>query len=149
MTEPIERVHETKIHLLEQIAVMMGGRAAEALVFDDVTTGASDDINKATQVARAMVTKFGMSELGPITYDSEKSVYEQSDISPEMAAKIDAEVKKIAEAAYKNATQVLTKLRKKLDVLAAELLVKETIESDDFIKLIGIKKVIAVAPAKN
>jgi cell division protease FtsH len=141
MTEPIERVHETKIHLLEQIAVMMGGRAAESLVFKDVTTGASDDIDKATQVARAMVTKFGMSELGPITYDSGKSVYEQSEISPEMAAKIDAEVKKIADSAYKNATVVLSKLRKKLDLLAAELLKKETIESDDFIKLIG-KKVL-------
>jgi cell division protease FtsH len=140
MTEPIERVHETKSHLLEQIAVMMGGRVAESLVFKDVTTGASDDINKATQVARAMVTKFGMSDLGPITYDQEKSVYEQSDISPEMAAKIDAEVKKILEAAYKDATIVLSKLRKKLDVLAAELLKKETIESDDFVKLIGIKK---------
>lgn len=149
MTEPIERVHETKAHLLEQIAVMMGGRAAESLVFKDVTTGASDDIDKATQVARAMVTKFGMSDLGPITYDAQKSVYEQSEVSPEMAAKIDAEVKKIAEAAYKNATTVLTKLRKKLDVLAAELLKKETIEADDFIKLIGMKKSLAAAPAKS
>ncbi len=156
MTEPIERVHETKAHLLEQIAVMMGGRAAESLVFEDVTTGASDDIDKATQVARAMVTKFGMSALGPITYDSQKSVYEQSDVSPEMAAKIDAEVKKIADTAYKQANEILTKLRKKLDILASELLVKETIESDDFIKLIGIKKnlpagrqVLATAPAKG
>ncbi|HVF69193.1 MAG TPA: ATP-dependent zinc metalloprotease FtsH [Xanthomonadales bacterium] len=149
MTEPIERVHETKLHLLEQIAVMMGGRAAESLVFEDVTTGASDDIDKATQVARAMVTKFGMSTLGPITYDSQKSVYEQSDISPEMAAKIDTEVKKIADTAYKQASEILVKLRKKLDVLAAELLIKETIESDDFIKLIGIKKVLATAPAKS
>jgi cell division protease FtsH len=87
MTESIERVHETKAHLLEQIAVMMGGRAAESLVFEDITTGASDDIQKATQVARAMVTKFGMSDLGPITFESERSVYEQSDLSPEMAAK--------------------------------------------------------------
>lgn len=140
MTEPIERVHETKAHLLEQIAVMMGGRAAEALVFKDVTTGASDDIDKATQVARAMVTKFGMSDLGPITYDSGKSIYEQSDISPEMAAKIDVEVKKIAETAYKQATVVLTKLRRKLDTLAEELLKKETIDSEDFVKLIGEKK---------
>ncbi|HUQ84730.1 MAG TPA: ATP-dependent zinc metalloprotease FtsH [Candidatus Limnocylindrales bacterium] len=149
MTEPIDRVHETKAHLLEQIAVMMGGRAAESLVFEDVTTGASDDINKATQVARAMVTKFGMSALGPITYDSEKSVYEQSDVSPEMAAKIDAEVKKIADTAYKQANEILVKLRKKLDVLAAELLKKETIESDDFIKLIGPKKNSATTSAKN
>ncbi len=149
MTEPIERVHETKAHLLEQIAVMMGGRAAESLVFKDVTTGASDDIDKATQVARAMVTRFGMSDLGPVTYDTGKSVYEQSDVSPEMAAKIDAEVKKISDAAYKNASTVLVKLRKKLDLLAEQLLKKETIDSDDFIKLIGAKKVLAPVPVKK
>lgn len=146
MTESIERVHETKAHLLEQIAVMMGGRAAESLIFDDVTTGASDDIAKATNVARAMVTQFGMSDLGPVNFDSDKSIYEQKDLSPEMAAKIDVEVRKIAEAAYKNATTILNKLRGKLDVLAEELLKKETIESDDFIALIGPKK--ALAPAK-
>ncbi len=149
MTESIERVHETKAHLLEQIAVMMGGRAAESLVFKDITTGASDDIDKATQVARAMVTKFGMSDLGPITYDSGRSIYEQSDVSPEMAAKIDAEVKKISDAAYKKANEVLVKLRKKLDTLAMELLKKETIDSEDFIKLIGVKKGLATVPVKN
>lgn len=146
MTESIERVHETKAHLLEQIAVMMGGRAAESMVFEDITTGASDDIQKATQVARAMVTKFGMSDLGPITFDNERSIYEQSDLSPEMAAKIDHEVKKIAETSYKQATIILTKLRSKLDVLAEELLKKETIEADDFVQLIGPKK--GLAPAK-
>ncbi|HSA83943.1 MAG TPA: cell division protein FtsH, partial [Patescibacteria group bacterium] len=148
MTESIERVHETKAHLLEQIAVMMGGRAAEALIFDDITTGASDDIEKATNVARAMVTRFGMSELGPVTYDQERSIYEQSELSPEMAAKIDQEVKKIADSAYKQATLVLTKLRKKLDLLAEELLKKETIESEDFIALIGQKKELATAKVK-
>ena len=148
MTEPIERVHETKAHLLEQIAVMMGGRAAESLIFEDVTTGASDDIEKATQVARAMVTRFGMSDLGPINLDGERSIYEQSDISPEMAAKIDAEVKKITEAAYKKANDILKKLDGKLHTLAGELLKKETIESDDFIQLIGPKKELAPAKAK-
>jgi cell division protease FtsH len=148
MTEPIERVHETKNHLLEQIAVMMGGRAAESLVFEDVTTGASDDIEKATQVARAMVTKFGMSELGPVNYDGERSIYEQSDLSPEMAAKIDEQVKIISEVAYKKATTILTKLRDKLDVLAEELLKKETIDSEDFIQLIGVKKDLAPAKVK-
>lgn len=141
MTEPIERVHETKARLIEQIAVMMGGRAAEAMVFEDVTTGASDDISKATQVARAMVTKFGMSDLGPMNLDREHSFYEPTDLSPEMAAKIDVEVKKLTDEAYKSATAILAKLRKKLDVLAEELIKKETIESDDFIKLIGPKKV--------
>jgi cell division protease FtsH len=147
MTESIERVHETKAHLLEQIAMMMGGQAAESLVFNDITTGASDDIEKATDVARAMVTKFGMSDLGPINFDGQHSIYEQKDLSPEMAAKIDLEVKKIADVAYKNATTILIKLRKKLDMLAEELLVKETIESEDFIKLIGPKKGLAAAKA--
>jgi cell division protease FtsH len=149
MTESIERVHETKAHLLEQIAVMMGGRAAESMVFEDITTGASDDIEKATKVARAMVTKFGMSELGPINLDPERSIYEQSELSPEMAAKIDTEVKKIAETAYKQATTILHKLRDKLDVLAEELLKKETIEADDFVQLIGPKKGLAAAEAKS
>lgn len=148
MTESIDRVHETKAHLLEQIAVMMGGRAAEALIFDDITTGASDDIQKATNVARAMVARFGMSDLGPVTYDNERSIYEQSELSPEMAAKIDQEVKKIADASYKQATVVLTKLRKKLDLLAEELLKRETIESEDFISLIGPKKELATAKVK-
>ncbi|MBI2420953.1 MAG: ATP-dependent zinc metalloprotease FtsH [Candidatus Levybacteria bacterium] len=141
MTEPIDRVHETKSHLLEEISMMLGGQAAEQLVFKDITTGASNDIEKATQVARAMVMKFGMSDLGPITLDLEKqSPYETSELSPEMQARVDAEVKKIIDNAYKNATKVLTKLRKKLDVLAGELLVKETLESEEFEKLMGPKK---------
>src|SRR6478752_3454399 len=121
MTEPIERVHETKAHLLEQIAMMMGGRAAESLVFDDITTGASNDIEKASEVARAMVTKFGMSDLGPINFSAERTVYEQSDLSQEMAARIDDQVKKISDNAYKQATTILTKLRDKLDIIAEEL----------------------------
>ena len=149
MTEPIDRVHETKQSLLEQIAMMMGGRAAEDLVFDDVTTGASNDIEKASQVARAMVTKFGMSELGPINLDTEKSVYEQSEVSPEMAAKIDAQVKKISDEAYAQATKILTKLRKQLDIIAEELLKKETIDSDDFVRLIGPKKALATVKVKS
>ncbi|MEK7571484.1 MAG: ATP-dependent zinc metalloprotease FtsH [Patescibacteria group bacterium] len=148
MTEQIERVHETKAHLEEQIAVMMGGRAAESLIFDDITTGASDDIEKATRVARAMVTKFGMSPLGPMNLDGERNFYEQSDISPEMAAKIDTQVEKIATKAYKDAIVILTKLREKLDVLAEELLKKETIDSEDFVKLIGPKKELAKATVK-
>lgn len=149
MTEPVDRVHETKMHLLEQIAVMMGGRAAESLVFDDITTGASDDIGKATQVARAMVTKFGMSELGPINLDTDRNFYEPSEVSPEMAAKIDAEVKKIADEAYSQAIGVLKKNREKLDLLAEELLKKETIESEDFVKIIGPKKTLGVGIAKK
>ncbi|HLD01658.1 MAG TPA: ATP-dependent zinc metalloprotease FtsH [Patescibacteria group bacterium] len=145
MMEPIERTHETRTHLLEQIAVMLGGRAAESLVFDEMTTGASDDIAKATQVARAMVMQFGMSGLGPINFDNEqrRMVYEPSEISPEMAAKIDNEVKEITDAAYKSAVEILKKLRGKLTLLAEELLKKETLDSEEFAKLIGPKPAFA------
>jgi len=154
MMEPTEHVHETKTRLIEQISVMLGGRAAESLVFSEMTTGASDDIAKATEVARTMVVEFGMSELGPINLDGEKRRYfEQSTVSQEMAAKIDDQVKRITDAAYKRAALILVKLRKKLDLLASELLKKETIESEEFFRLIGPKKTIkgnsfVLAPAK-
>jgi cell division protease FtsH len=141
MTEPIDRVHETKSHLLEEIAMMLGGQAAERLVFQDITTGASNDIEKATQVARAMVMKFGMSDLGPITLDLQKETpYDPDELSPDMQAKVDNEVKRIIDEGYSRATVVLKKLRKKLDLLAEELLTKETLESEEFEKLIGPKK---------
>lgn len=142
MMEPIDRVHETKTHLIEEIAVMLGGRAAESLIFKEVTTGASDDIAKASQVARKMVVEYGMSDLGPINLDAEdkRTPYESSKISPEMAAKIDAQVKKITDEAYIEALNTLKKLKSKLDLLAKELLNKETIEAEEFEKLIGPKK---------
>ena len=143
MMEPMDRIHETQIHLIEQIAVMLGGRAAESLVFKEVTTGASDDIAKATEVARAMVVEYGMSELGPINLDPDsKFPYEQSTVSPDMASKIDGQVKKITDEGYKDAFEILRKLRSKLDVLAEELLKKETIESEEFLRIIGPKKAL-------
>ena len=146
MMEPMDRVHETKTHLVEQISVMLGGRAAESLVFDEVTTGASDDINKATEVARMMVTEYGMSELGPISLESDSRMpYEQSKVSEEMSAKIDAQVKKITDEGYRQALEILKKVRSKLDVLAEELLQKETLESEQFEKLIGPKPPFAKA----
>lgn len=148
MMEPMDRIHETKTHLLEEVSVMLGGRAAESLVFNEQTTGASDDIAKATEVARTMVVEYGMSELGPINLDVDKRFpYEQSTISPDMAAKIDEQVKKITDEAYKNSLAILRKLRSKLDVLAKELLKKETLESEEFEKLIG-PKTAALLPAK-
>ncbi|OGH14756.1 MAG: cell division protein FtsH [Candidatus Levybacteria bacterium RIFCSPHIGHO2_01_FULL_38_26] len=148
MMEPTEHVHETKTRLLEQISVMLGGRAAESLVFEEMTTGASDDIAKATEVARTMVTEYGMSKLGPMNLDGErKRFYEQANVSPDMAAKIDEEVRKITDVAYKTATTILVKLRVKLDLLAEELLKKETIEAESFIDLLGPKK--AIVPVKS
>lgn len=149
MMEPTERVHETKTHLLEQIAVMLGGRAAEEMIFKEISTGASDDIEKATRVARTMVVEYGMSELGPINLDLQErqSLYEQSNLSPEMAAKVDAQVTKIMEAGYKSAATILAKLREKLDTLAEQLLQKETIESEEFLRIIGPKKALATVKA--
>jgi ATP-dependent Zn proteases len=148
MMEPMDRIHETKTHLIEQISVMLGGRAAENLVFKEMTTGASDDIAKATEVARMMVTEYGMSELGPISLDSEnKMPYEQSQVSEDMSAKIDSQVKEITDEGYRNASEILKKLRSKLDVLAQELMQKETLEAEEFEKLIGQKPALAAVKA--
>ena len=147
MMEPTERVHETKTRLIEQVAVMLGGRAAESMIFKEMTTGASDDIAKATEVARTMVVEYGMSDLGPINLSTEqKTFYDQKTISPEMAAKIDEQIKKITDTGYKTASSMLMESKKELDILASELLQKETIDADDFVKLLGPKKV--VTPAK-
>ncbi|MDO8583496.1 MAG: ATP-dependent zinc metalloprotease FtsH [bacterium] len=147
MMEPTEHVHETKTRLIEQIAVMLGGRAAENMIFKEMTTGASDDIAKATDVARTMVVEYGMSELGPINLETEqKTFYDQKTISPVMAAKIDEQIKKITDVGYKSAVAILAKLKKELDIIANELLVKETIDADSFVKLLGPKK--ALVPVK-
>ena len=141
MMEPTERVHETKTHLTEEVVVMLGGRAAEKLVFNEMTTGAADDIAKATQLVRMMVVEYGMSDLGPINLDGDHHLfYERQSVSSEMAAKIDREVQRITDEAYKSALATLGKLRKKLNLLAEALLKKETIEQEDFLKLIGQKK---------
>jgi len=141
MMEPTERVHETKTRLIEQIAVMLGGRAAENMIFKEMTTGASDDIAKATEVARTMVIEYGMSDLGPINLETEqKTFYDQKVISSVMAAKVDEQIKKITDVGYKTAAAILMKLKKELDILANELLQKETIDADSFVALLGPKK---------
>src|SRR3989338_2007867 len=138
---------EKKTSLLEHISVMLGGRAAENLVFSEMTTGASDDIAKATEVARTMVVEYGMSELGPINLETEqKTFYDQKTISPIMASKIDEQIKKITDSGYKSAVAILAKLRQELDIIAKELLIKETIDADTFVNLLGPKK--SLVPAK-
>ncbi len=139
-----DRVHETKSRLLNQIASMLGGRAAEELVFAEFTTGAANDIDKATHIARQMVIEFGMSSIGPINFGPQmdvtewgKSFYETPQISPEMMAKIDAEVKKILDEGYNQALAILKKNRKQLDIVAEELVKKETLDMEDFEKAMG------------
>ena len=134
-------IHETKKHLLQRIAVMMGGRAAEEVVFDEMTTGASNDIEQATNIARAMVVDFGMSALGPINYgNDEKSYYGQSQISQEMMAKIDEEMHKILDLAYSQAVSMIKEKRELLDKVASELMTKESLDQDQFEAIVGPKK---------
>lgn len=145
-----DRLHETKSHLIDQIASMMGGRAAEQLIFNEMTSGAANDIDQATRVARYMVMEFGMSELGPINFGPQMDITEwgktyvnEQPISQEMAAAIDREVKKLLDAGYKKATEILRKNRKKLDIIANELVKKETIEGEEFETLMGGKRLTA------
>jgi len=141
-----DRLHETRTHLLERIAVMMGGRVAEKLVFNEVTTGAANDFDQATQVARAMVIEYGMSDLGPInlgpTMDMTewgRAYWEQNTLSQEMLGKIDIEVKKILDTAYEKAANLLQEKRILLDKVADELIKKEGLDQDEFEKIVGKK----------
>lgn len=140
-----DRVHETKARLLEQIATMLGGRVAEEMVFSDVTTGASNDIEKATEVAKTMVVEYGMSRLGPINLTSEGNPMfggEGGQVSQTMQTAIDREVAFIIDEAYKRANLALKQNRKKLDEVAAVLMKKETLEGEEFEKIMkGTKKI--------
>ncbi|MFZ5366073.1 MAG: LAGLIDADG family homing endonuclease [Patescibacteria group bacterium] len=142
-----DRTHETKSHLIEQIIAILGGRAAEDIVFSEMTTGAANDIEQATRIARGMVIDFGMSDLGPVNLgpqveysDMGRALWmEPSQLSPEMAAKVDREVKKIIDSSYKQALEILRKSRKKLDLIAENLIKKETLEQEEFAALMGRK----------
>jgi cell division protease FtsH len=135
-----DRYLHSKTEFEDKIAGMLGGNVAERLIFNDTTTGSSNDIEKATSLARAMVTQYGMSEkLGPLTFGKKeemiflgREISEQRNYSDEVAAKIDAEVREIIDHAYDRATEVLTDQREVLDRLAALLIEKETIEADEF-----------------
>ena len=142
-----DRLHETKSRLLEEMAMTMGGRAAEQIVFKEITTGAANDIDQATRIARFMVTEWGMSDLGPINFgpvadmtDWGKGFYEQQSVSQEMQSAIDLEVKKFIDVAYAQAFVLVKKYRKDLDVVAEALVAKETLEGDDFSALLGSEK---------
>ena len=135
----VDRVHETKSRLIKQMAMAMGGRAAEELIFKDVTTGASSDISHATNIARDMVVEWGMSQLGPVNLgpqidpgDFGRSWMEPSKISDGMQQKVDEEIKKLVDTAMTEAKKVLVKYKKKLDELAKLLVVKESLDEKEF-----------------
>jgi cell division protease FtsH len=135
-----DRYLHSKSEFEDKIAGMLGGNVSEQLVFGDTTTGSSNDIEKATNLARAMVTQYGMSEkLGPLAFGKKeemvflgREISEQRNYSDEVAAKIDAEVREIIDTAYQRAKEALTSQRAVLDKLAALLVEKETIEAEEF-----------------
>ncbi len=135
----------TKGHMMQDIIVSLGGRVAEQLVFDDITTGASSDIKKATQAARDMVTKYGFSDaIGAINYQSnEDEVFIGRDLAhtrsfgEQTASAIDTEIKRIVDEAYETASELLGKYRHILDSCAELLLEKEKIGREEFEALFG------------
>lgn len=138
----------SKLELMDRLAVLLGGRVAEDIVFKDVTTGAQNDLERATKIARQMVTEYGMSNtIGPITLGRKehqiflgRDISEQRDYSEEIANKIDKEVKNIIESAYTRAKDILTKNKRKLKKIARNLIERETLEGKDLDDLLnGIK----------
>ncbi len=138
-----DEMFNTKGKMLQDIVVSLGGRVAEELVFDDITTGASQDIKQATKLAKAMVTKYGMSEnIGLICYDNDdEEVFIGRDLAhtrgygENVAATIDQEVKRIIDECYAKAKQIITENRSVLDACAELLLEKEKIGQQEFEKL--------------
>ena len=138
-----DKYSTTRNEMLGQLAYMLGGRAAEEMVFHDPTTGASNDIEKATAVARAMVTQYGMTErLGAVRYGkAEGEVFlgrdygHQRDYSEEVAAAIDEEVRILIETAHQEAYEILVENRDVLDTLVVELLERETLDKDDVARI--------------
>lgn len=145
MTPPkIDRYNETESRLRNMVAVLLGGRAAEIVEFNDLTVGATNDIEQATRIARKMVTEFGMSKLGPIAVDAGgdrgwlmQQLGEYSQVSNETAAAVDREVKSIIDSSLKTAVSILQKNKNKLDNVASALIEKETLNQKEFEKLIA------------
>ena len=142
-----DRTHDTKTRLLNQISAMMGGRAAEEFKFNEMTSGASNDIAVATRLAKAMVVEWGMSSLGPVNYGPDSSAgefgqteyYQENAVSPATQDRIDAEIRKIMEKGLKDAENLIKKHKAKLEAVAKSLLDKETLDRDQFEKIVGKK----------
>ncbi|MDQ6947599.1 MAG: ATP-dependent zinc metalloprotease FtsH, partial [Actinomycetota bacterium] len=136
-----------KVELKQQIAGIMGGRAAEEIVFGDVTSGAENDIQRATQMARRMVTQWGMSEkLGTVTMGRKEELVflgrdlgEQRNFSEEVAQLIDEEVRSLIREAYETAKQILTEQRAKMEVVVQRLRIQETIDAGQLEEIVAAR----------
>ncbi|OGZ32048.1 MAG: cell division protein FtsH [Candidatus Portnoybacteria bacterium RIFCSPLOWO2_12_FULL_39_9] len=144
---PIQDRHlHSRSEFIDELAVFMGGYAAEKLVFNEITTGAANDLEKATDLARRLVTQYGMSEkLGPTTYGEREEIgfwgqeLANKNYSEEVAVQIDKEITKFIDDAFQTAQKILTDKRKKLDQIAKKLIKKEAIERKEFERLMKKK----------
>ena len=149
-----DRYNYSRDYMEGVLAILMGGRAAEEVVLNQMTTGAGNDIERATNLARKMVTEWGMSEkMGPMTYGQKKEeifigrdLGMHRDFSEDMAKKIDTEVRKIIDTAYKQAKEIVTKNKEKLAEITALLLEKESIDGRQVDQILGIE---SEKPAKE
>jgi cell division protease FtsH len=155
VTQPLEdRFMMQKQEILNSLAQMVGGRVAEEIHFDDITTGAADDLQKATEMARRMVSRYGMSEeLGLFAVSKDpsqpfagKEFGATPEYSEDTAKKIDAEIRRLIEGAHKRAREVLSAHLPELDRVAQTLLEKETIDGSEFLSLL-VEPAMAGAPA--
>ncbi len=146
-----------KKEIIDKLAHMLAGRVAEEIRFDDITTGASNDLQRATETARRMITQYGMSEnLGPLTFGHDpaqpfvgRDYGMGQEYSDETAQKIDAEIRRVVDEAYDSATKILTEHRAELDQLSALLIEKETIDREEFEALLRGEDPEAVFRARD
>ena len=137
-----DRSYMSKTRLLDMMVSLLGGRVAEALVLKDISTGAKNDIDRVSKIARSMVTEYGMSDkVGTISFGEDQEVFlgrdfsKSKNFSEKMGELIDDEVKELIDAAYKKAEVILSENMDKLHLLAAKLLELEKIEADEFEEL--------------
>ncbi len=156
MQLPIDDKHTYSREYLEtRLAIMMGGRAAEELFLNTMTTGAGNDIEQATELARKMVCEFGMSQLGPITFGKKeeqiflgREISQHRDFSEDTAIKIDQEVRRFSDTAYKTAVEVLENNRDVLSKIAMALLDREVIDANDIRTLMDGKELPALVKSQ-
>ena len=137
---------KSRAYFIDELAILLGGYISEKIVFGDITTGASNDLERATHMARNLVTRYGMSRLGPRTFGKKeelvflgKEISEEKDYSEQTALEIDREVSRFLEEAKQTAKKIITEKRSVLNKIAETLLKKETIEKEEFDKMVRYK----------
>ena len=152
-----DRYYATRSELLDQLKTLLGGRVAEALVLKEISTGAQNDLERATDLVRKMITQWGMSEkLGPITFGRRqeqvflgRDIAQDRNYSEEVAFTIDQEVRRIIEDGYKQTEEMLQQNLEKLTLMANALLERETLEAEELEQLMHEGKITAKEPSDD